>query len=179
MYLQLIVFQLVTHKHLFEGHDEEDEKEEEYEDGSEGEEEEEEGGAVGEGRFLPTEPAALPVLNISTHYPSAAAAAAAAAAAGSNNKHQHHQHQRRYVEVEEEEKDDTVELGLWGSMAGLLIVAVIVSVFSDMLVSSIDGMSADYGISKTFVGVILLPLVGNATEHMTAGKEGGREGGRG
>ena len=27
---------------------------------------------------------------------------------------------------------------------------------------------ADCGISKTFVGVILLPLVGNAAEHMTA-----------
>lgn len=30
-------------------------------------------------------------------------------------------------------------------------------------------MSQAYGVSKTFVGVILLPLVGNATEHMTAG----------
>ncbi len=131
---------------------------------------------------------------------------------------------------EEEEDDDgsdpPVELGLWGSMTGLLVVALIVSFFSELLVraladlwvggwvggcgvggwvcyvcvnrptghgsgwsgqpthtptptpttentlqvDSIDGMSASYGVSKTFVGVILLPLVGNATEHMTAGQ---------
>jgi hypothetical protein len=86
------------------------------------------------------------------------------------------------LEEEDDGDEDHVDLGLWGSMAGLLVVALIVSFFSNLVVTSIDGMSDAYGMSKTFVGVILLPLVGNATEHMTAGegkrREGGKEGGQ-
>ena len=44
----------------------------------------------------------------------------------------------------------------------------IVAVFSEFLVSSIDEVCVAYNISKVFVGVILIPIVGNATEHMTA-----------
>merc|ERR1719277_967900 len=35
-------------------------------------------------------------------------------------------------------------------------------------VDSIEGVSEDYGLSKAFIGVILLPIVGNAAEHATA-----------
>lgn len=33
---------------------------------------------------------------------------------------------------------------------------------------SIDGMTSGGGITKEFVGVILLPIAGNAAEHVTA-----------
>jgi Ca2+:H+ antiporter len=36
------------------------------------------------------------------------------------------------------------------------------------LVDSIDAIVASSGISKTFIGLILLPIVGNAAEHVTA-----------
>lgn len=42
------------------------------------------------------------------------------------------------------------------------------AVFSEFLVASIDEVCIQYHISKVFVGVILIPIVGNATEHMTA-----------
>jgi Ca2+:H+ antiporter len=35
-------------------------------------------------------------------------------------------------------------------------------------VGSIDQITASGGLSKTFVGLILLPIVGNAAEHATA-----------
>lgn len=36
------------------------------------------------------------------------------------------------------------------------------------MVNSIDALTQQGGISKTFVGLILLPIVGNAAEHATA-----------
>ena len=44
----------------------------------------------------------------------------------------------------------------------------LVAVTAEWLLDSIDGMTSEAGISKTFVGVILLPIVGNAAEHVTA-----------
>ncbi|KAJ8591762.1 calcium proton exchanger [Rhizopogon salebrosus TDB-379] len=52
---------------------------------------------------------------------------------------------------------------------GLLIfVTVLVAVTAEFLVDSIDGLTESGSISKEFVGVILLPIVGNAAEHVTA-----------
>ena len=72
------------------------------------------------------------------------------------------------AETEEEEEEDGDNLGLWPSIVGLIVVTGIVALFSEFLVSSIDDVCAEYKISKVFVGVILIPIVGNATEHMTA-----------
>ena len=55
-----------------------------------------------------------------------------------------------------------------GSLLGLLIVTLLVAVFSEFLVDSIDGFVTSSGVSRTFVGLILLPIVGNAVEHVTA-----------
>ena len=43
-----------------------------------------------------------------------------------------------------------------------------VAVTAEFLVDSINGLTASGAISKEFVGVILLPIVGNAAEHVTA-----------
>ena len=50
----------------------------------------------------------------------------------------------------------------------LVIITVAVAVCADYLVDSIDAIVERTGISKTFVGLILLPIVGNAAEHVTA-----------
>ena len=50
----------------------------------------------------------------------------------------------------------------------LAVVTVIVAICADFLVDSIDSLVETTGISKTFVGFILLPIVGNAAEHVTA-----------
>jgi Ca2+:H+ antiporter len=44
----------------------------------------------------------------------------------------------------------------------------LVAVTAEFLVDSIDGLTESGWISKEFVGLILLPIVGNAAEHVTA-----------
>ncbi|KAL8433511.1 hypothetical protein ACSSS7_003802 [Eimeria intestinalis] len=45
---------------------------------------------------------------------------------------------------------------------------VLLSANAEFLVSSIETVVADYGLPESFIGVILLPIVGNAAEHLTA-----------
>jgi len=54
------------------------------------------------------------------------------------------------------------------ALVGLLLVTLMVTVLSDYLVGSIDEFVNETGISKTFVGMVILPIVGNAVEHITA-----------
>ncbi|KAI1267923.1 calcium/proton exchanger [Xylariaceae sp. FL1019] len=72
----------------------------------------------------------------------------------------------------DDEGDDKEEsegaMSPW-SAAGVLIVAtVLVSVCADYLVESIDSLVERGGISRSFIGLILIPIVGNAAEHVTA-----------
>ncbi|KAG0644398.1 Sodium/calcium exchanger protein-domain-containing protein [Tuber brumale] len=50
----------------------------------------------------------------------------------------------------------------------LVVVTVMVAICAEYLVGSIDEIVASSGISKTFIGLILIPIVGNAAEHVTA-----------
>lgn len=50
----------------------------------------------------------------------------------------------------------------------LLIITVIVAVCAEFLVGSVDAIVEHAHISKTFIGLILIPIVGNAAEHVTA-----------
>jgi Ca2+:H+ antiporter len=68
-------------------------------------------------------------------------------------------------EVEEEEEPS---ISFTVAMVGLAITTLSVTFFSDFLVGSIDEFCESSGISRTFVGLIILPIVGNAVEHITA-----------
>lgn len=50
----------------------------------------------------------------------------------------------------------------------LVLVTICVAVCAEYLVNSIDAIVEEAHISKTFIGLILLPIVGNAAEHVTA-----------
>ncbi|RLL93143.1 hypothetical protein CFD26_100271 [Aspergillus turcosus] len=50
----------------------------------------------------------------------------------------------------------------------LVVVTVLVAVCADYLVGSIDSIVEKTGMSRTFIGLILIPIVGNAAEHVTA-----------
>jgi Ca2+:H+ antiporter len=67
-------------------------------------------------------------------------------------------------EEEEEEKNMTWPMAI----VFLAAITVTVAVCSEYLVSSIEGITVAWGISETFAGMILLPIVGNAAEHLTA-----------
>lgn len=53
------------------------------------------------------------------------------------------------------------------AMLLLVVVTVITGVTAEWLVSSIEGLVETGGVSEQFVALILLPLVGNAAEHVT------------
>lgn len=75
----------------------------------------------------------------------------------------------RHGTVESEEEDEEVpELSLPVTIGLLVVVTVFVAVTAEWLVDSIDGLASGGGISKEFIGLILLPIVGNAAEHVTA-----------
>lgn len=71
---------------------------------------------------------------------------------------------------EERDEDEEMELSKRASSFLLLTATLLVAGFSEMLVSSIDGFAQQLHISKSFIGIILLPIVGNAVEHVTAVK---------
>ena len=50
----------------------------------------------------------------------------------------------------------------------LLISTALVAVCAEFLVSSIDYLVAHTSVSEAFIGLIVLPIVGNAAEHVTA-----------
>ncbi|KAJ7816591.1 calcium/proton exchanger, partial [Mycena olivaceomarginata] len=72
--------------------------------------------------------------------------------------------------VEEVEEDDPEIPQLNGRTCfGLMIlVTVLVAITAEFLVGSIDGLTESGKISKEFVGMVLLPIVGNAAEHVSA-----------
>jgi Ca2+/H+ antiporter len=48
------------------------------------------------------------------------------------------------------------------------VATTLVAVCAEFMVDSIDALTATGNIGQTFVGLILLPIVGNAAEHATA-----------
>lgn len=65
---------------------------------------------------------------------------------------------------EEEPKPASLPL----AMAILIATVVFVAVSSELLVATIDGFSKYVGLGEKFIAVIILPVVGNAVEHMSA-----------
>ncbi|GAA5941602.1 hypothetical protein JCM3775_005123 [Rhodotorula graminis] len=60
------------------------------------------------------------------------------------------------------------KLSPWFGFGLLIVVTVLTGVTAEFLVGSIDGLTATGNVSKEFVALILLPVVGNAAEHVTA-----------
>ncbi|KAJ3278947.1 hypothetical protein HK104_001901, partial [Borealophlyctis nickersoniae] len=67
-----------------------------------------------------------------------------------------------------EEDAEEAQLTLPVAIILLLTVTVLVSVCGEYLVGSIEAVAKKGHLSDTFVGLILLPIVGNAAEHVTA-----------
>lgn len=68
----------------------------------------------------------------------------------------------------EEDEPETPQLTVWVAVLTLAISTVLVALNAEYLVDSINAITCGGGISKNFVGLILLPIVGNAAEHATA-----------
>ncbi|KAL4885278.1 Sodium/calcium exchanger protein-domain-containing protein [Aspergillus karnatakaensis] len=67
-----------------------------------------------------------------------------------------------------DDEPEEPQLSIWVAIITLTISTVFVALCAEFMVDSIDALTERGGISKTFVGLILLPIVGNAAEHATA-----------
>ncbi|KAL2040950.1 hypothetical protein N7G274_006408 [Stereocaulon virgatum] len=66
------------------------------------------------------------------------------------------------------EEPEEPTLSPWAAGVALVIITIAVAVCAEYLVDSIDSIVETAHISRTFIGLILLPIVGNAAEHVTA-----------
>ncbi|KAK7813986.1 vacuolar cation/proton exchanger 5, partial [Quercus suber] len=74
-----------------------------------------------------------------------------------------------WSQTEESSNDDEgPEISKWESIIWLLIMTAWISILSEYLVHAIEGASIAWNVPLEFVRVVLLPIVGNATEHASA-----------
>lgn len=81
-------------------------------------------------------------------------------------------HREAMAEQDPDEGDDddgeVPVLSIRGAIAVMLLTTVVVAFCSDILVSSLQGVVENAHMSTHFIGIILLPIVGNACEHASA-----------
>ncbi|KAF9773606.1 hypothetical protein IL306_008561 [Fusarium sp. DS 682] len=74
----------------------------------------------------------------------------------------------RLPKSEDEDEEEEPQLHFWVAIATLTVATVLIALCAEFMVDSIDAVTKTGGISEEFVGLILLPIVGNAAEHATA-----------
>ncbi|KAI3694656.1 hypothetical protein L1987_77624 [Smallanthus sonchifolius] len=78
-------------------------------------------------------------------------------------------------DVEEDDDDEhdeldkeTASIGVRSAFIWLCLMTIIISVLSEYVVGTIEDASKTWGLSVSFMSIILLPIVGNAAEHAGA-----------
>lgn len=67
-----------------------------------------------------------------------------------------------------ESNDETPALSLIGAISFLGVITCIVAICSEFLTGAIEEVSEHWKINQAFLGLIVLPIAGNACEHITA-----------
>ncbi|KAK4478477.1 hypothetical protein RD792_013953 [Penstemon davidsonii] len=82
---------------------------------------------------------------------------------------------RQFFEAQEGEEDgdvvsdeETAVIGFWSAFVWLVLMTAVVALLSEYVVDTIEAASDTWGLSVSFISVILLPIVGNAAEHAGA-----------
>jgi Ca2+:H+ antiporter len=71
-------------------------------------------------------------------------------------------------ESEDEEEREAPQLSRTAAVVMLFVSTGLVALCAEFLVDAIPGMTESSNVSQTFIGLIILPIVGNAAEHVTA-----------
>lgn len=75
-------------------------------------------------------------------------------------------HKHIYTNVTQEEGN--AKLSLKKSIIVLIISTILIAIESEFLVNGIEPITKSIEWSEFFVGIILIPIIGNAAEHSTA-----------
>lgn len=68
----------------------------------------------------------------------------------------------------EHEEEGTAKWSLNKAIIVLILATVIIALESEFLVTAVEPMTDTLGFSEFFIGIILIPIIGNAAEHSTA-----------
>ncbi|XP_014504115.1 vacuolar cation/proton exchanger 3-like [Vigna radiata var. radiata] len=74
-------------------------------------------------------------------------------------------HRKLFDSQEEEEDEEKAVIGFWSAFTWLVGMTLVISLLSEYVVGTIEAASDSWGISVSFISIILLPIVGNAAEH--------------
>ncbi|KAL2332956.1 hypothetical protein Fmac_014169 [Flemingia macrophylla] len=74
-------------------------------------------------------------------------------------------HRQIFDAQEEDEDGEKAVIGFWSAFTWLVGMTLIISLLSEYVVATIEATSDSWGISVSFISIILLPIVGNAAEH--------------
>ena len=80
----------------------------------------------------------------------------------------HSTHSGRHSGEEEEEGEEEPNYSLAGALILMTLTTGIVALTSEFLSDAIESVSKASGLSLSFIGIIILPIAGNACEHITA-----------
>ncbi|XP_027334098.1 vacuolar cation/proton exchanger 3-like isoform X3 [Abrus precatorius] len=82
---------------------------------------------------------------------------------------------RKLFEAQDQEDDEEGDnaseeavIGFWSAIAWLVGMTVLIALLSEYVVQTIEDASDSWGLSISFLSIILLPIVGNAAEHAGA-----------
>lgn len=81
---------------------------------------------------------------------------------------------RQLFEAQEDSDDDegaseeTAVIGFWSAFVWLVGMTAFIALLSEYIVGTIEAASDSWGLSVSFISIILLPIVGNAAEHAGA-----------
>ena len=77
----------------------------------------------------------------------------------------------RDIFLEDTDDGEEEEEPEWSLRKGVVIMAaaaVAVAVMSEILVSTVEGAAEQFGLGEAFIGIILIPILGNVAEHASA-----------
>ncbi|XP_024026733.1 vacuolar cation/proton exchanger 3 [Morus notabilis] len=74
-------------------------------------------------------------------------------------------HRQLFDAQEEDEEEEKAAIGFWSAFSWLVGMTIIIALLSEYVVGTIEAASSSWGISVSFISIILLPIVGNAAEH--------------
>jgi len=80
-------------------------------------------------------------------------------------------HRRLYNQESKDDFESALGLTGWSvkrSISVLVVSTVLVAVLSECLVHAVEAAAASLGMTKLFIGVVLVAIIGNAAEHSTA-----------
>ncbi|PQM37915.1 vacuolar cation/proton exchanger 1 [Prunus yedoensis var. nudiflora] len=69
------------------------------------------------------------------------------------------------VDGDEDVEEEVAEIGFWSGFAWLFAVTAITALLSEYVVGTIEDASKSWGLSFSFLSLILVPILGNAAEH--------------